>query len=53
MADVVKDIELVKKTRDIAKEMIDTGTIYSEEYKELRVEVQRRFTQGIDHTTFN
>lgn len=53
MADLVKDIELVKKTRDIAKEMTDTEEIYSSENKDLRIEVQRKFNQGIDHTTFN
>ncbi|TDT61626.1 ATP-dependent DNA helicase RecG [Fonticella tunisiensis] len=53
MADLVRDIEIVKKTRDIARELVETGKIFESEYELLRREVNNKFGDSFDYTMFN
>lgn len=53
MADIVQDIELVKKTRDLAKELISNEKIYSDEYGSLKHKIDEFFKSRIDDVTFN
>lgn len=53
MANIIQDIELVKETRDIARELIETGKINSPEYSKLQSEVEKFFAEKIDNVTFN
>lgn len=53
IADISKDLELVKKTRDIARELIDSNRIYSNEYKALKDEMDKFFANNTDTANFN
>jgi ATP-dependent DNA helicase RecG len=53
MADIIQDIEIVKKTRDLARELIDSGDINSEPYKAIKHIVNKFFEEKADEITFN
>jgi ATP-dependent DNA helicase RecG len=53
LANVLKDIELLKQTRDIAKEIIEDKKIISKEYELLRKEIYYKFDEKFDLITFN
>jgi ATP-dependent DNA helicase RecG len=53
MADIVKDIDILKETRDIAREMIDNEYLKMDEYKNLRDTVNKFLNEKIENTTFN
>jgi ATP-dependent DNA helicase RecG len=53
MADIVKDIEIVKETRDIAREIIDKDYLNTDEYKNLKDTVNKFLNEKIENNTFN
>jgi ATP-dependent DNA helicase RecG len=53
MADIVEDIDLVKRTRDLAKELVESNKIYSQENSLLKKEVDKFFEDKIEMVNFN
>lgn len=53
MADIGTDFELVKKTRDLAKELIESEAIYTEEYLPLKKTIDKFFAENINDVNFN
>lgn len=53
MADIVKDIDIVKLTRDISKEILKKGCITQPEYKLLKERVEKFLNEKFDNMSFN
>nr|WP_278336155.1 ATP-dependent DNA helicase RecG [Clostridium cylindrosporum] len=53
VANLFKDIELLKQTREIAKDIINSCKLELEEYKELGLEVRLKYFEEIDKGSFN
>jgi ATP-dependent DNA helicase RecG len=53
MANIVEDIDLVKKTRELAKELVESKKIYSVENSLLKREVDKFIEEKIDLVNFN
>lgn len=53
MANILRDMELVKKTGDIARELIESKRVFSDEFNSLKIEVEKIFSEKIDTSTFN
>lgn len=53
MANILRDIELVKQTGELARELIESKNIYQKEYVFLKNKVEKIFSEKIDTSTFN
>lgn len=53
MANLLKDIDILKQTRDLAKEIIEKNMLYSTEYRPLKNEIENKFIEKFDDVTFN
>ncbi|SKA92319.1 ATP-dependent DNA helicase RecG [Caloramator quimbayensis] len=53
LADPFKDIDILKQTRDLAREMLEKNMLYKKEYFNLIKEIENKFNAKIDQTTFN
>lgn len=53
LADIVNDIELVKKSRDLARELIDNEKIYTKEHEALKHEIDKFFKENVEDVNFN
>lgn len=53
MADVIKDIELVKQTRDLAREIIENNDMLEPEYAALKNQINDFLNQKINNIAFN
>lgn len=53
LADPIKDIELLKQTRDVAKKIIENNLIYNKDYENLVKEVDNKFNDKFNDITFN
>jgi ATP-dependent DNA helicase RecG len=53
MADIIRDIEVLKETRDLSREIIDNNYLSLEEYACLKKSILEIFNEKIDNITFN
>jgi ATP-dependent DNA helicase RecG len=53
LANLVRDIEMLKETRDIIKEIVESGRINDDEFRNLKKEVYYKFNEKFDDVTFN
>lgn len=53
IADPIKDIDILKQTRDISRKIIEENLLSSKEYENLLIEIERKFNEKIDEITFN
>lgn len=53
MADIVKDIEILKETRDLAREIIEKDYINNIEYNALLNSINKIFYENVENITFN
>lgn len=53
LSDIVRDIELVKRTRDLTNELMESNSIYDEEYIRFRERINRFLDRNIDEGSFN
>lgn len=53
LANLIKDIGILKDTRDIMKDIVESGRIDDEEFKLLKREIFIKFNQKFENLTFN
>jgi ATP-dependent DNA helicase RecG len=53
LADIVKDIDILKETRDIARDIVDKNLGDTKEYSELMNEINKIFYEKFDNISFN
>lgn len=53
MADIVRDIDILKETRDLAREIIEKDYLNLEEYSSLRNSIKKIFDEKVENITFN
>ncbi|CDF57900.1 ATP-dependent DNA helicase RecG [Thermobrachium celere] len=53
IADIFKDIEILKTTRDLARRLIEDNMLEKDEFEPLRIKIESMFKEKIDITTFN
>lgn len=53
IADIFRDIEILKTTKDLARHIIESGLINTMEFKDLREKVDILYKEKIDINTFN
>jgi ATP-dependent DNA helicase RecG len=53
LANLVRDIEILKETRDIIKELVECKRINDDDFKLLKKEVYNKFNEKFDDATFN
>jgi ATP-dependent DNA helicase RecG len=53
MANILRDMDILKQTNELAKEIIQSGKINEKEYELLRAEVNKKFSQKLEDITFN
>lgn len=53
LADIFLDADILKITNTLAKELVMSGEIFNDDYKILRMEVERKFYQKSENIIFN
>lgn len=53
LADIFRDGNILKETNELARGLVSDGSIQTEEYKNLKAEVQKKFSRISDEITFN
>ncbi|WDC85873.1 helicase-related protein [Caloramator sp. mosi_1] len=53
IADIIKDIEILKETKDLAKKIIEDNLIDSDDFIPLKNKINLLFKEKIDTATFN
>lgn len=53
MADIIKDIDILKETRDLAREIIDKDYLNNNEYSLMRNSINKYFDEKVENITFN
>lgn len=53
ISDLFRDVEILKATKDLAKELIESKKIETQEFLELKLKIEELFKEKIDINTFN
>lgn len=53
MADIIKDMDIMKETRDLSREIIDKDYLKLKEYSSLMNSINKIFDEKVENTTFN
>lgn len=53
LADIIRDIDILKMANNTAKELVLSQSIFSDEYEALRLMVKQKFKQNMESIVFN
>lgn len=53
MADMIKDIDILKETRDLSREIIEKDYLMNKEYSSLMNSINKIFDEKVENITFN